>query len=1020
MAVTTVPFTGGADSIVRANVGNFTRHNIIDDGTVYNKYPDRSDCAAADSCTYDEEMTNFANWYAYYQTRCDTMKTGILRSFAPVGDDKRVGFNDIYDADHMDVASFTAGVNGNKKIWYNKVAAKTCSVNGTPLQTGLAAAGRYYAKVVHTTNDPMQYSCQKNYTILSTDGYWNDGSSSAKDAKGNTIGDVDSTAGINVGTALPNKPPAPYRDSNSFSGSLADVAKWYYDNDLRNGPDSINSPLHGNGTATSAAAAQAHYSNSDVKPTDNDPATWQHMVTFTLGLGMDGLLHYDPNYLNGASADYEALKAETKSWGTPGDNKQENVDDLWHAAVNGHGQYFSARDPKTLVTSLTTALNAIEKQIGAASASATSNMEPVAGDNYLYAASYGTDWTGDLESQTVDVSSANAGKVSTVALWSAQGMLQSRTAPRTILTYSDTATSYGKAKELTWAKLSSTEKTYFGINGMSDYVVGGSLAANSHCNTGTSPNSPTECSALLDYLKGSSTGDAAAFRTRTKILGDIVDTKPVYVSTPAFSYTDTGYASWHPTRSKAVYVSSNDGMLHAFDGDGVNGGTEKWAYIPSFVLSKIWMLADSNYASNHKFFVDGPITVGDVYINNNGTNEWRTVLVAGLGKGGRGYFAIDITDPDAPIVLWEFTNTNMGYTYGNPEIVKLPDGKWVAIVSSGYDNVPAANGGIAPSGDGVGRLFVINIADGSLMYTMNTGAGSTTNPSNLGKISSWVANAAQDDTALFIYAGDMLGNLWRFTLPAVTPSIEVSGYPTVLKIFATPSGQMITVKPELGSTDGSIDHRMVMFGTGRYLSLDDKTDLTQQSIYGIYDDTLVTDLTTMPVQGDLVQQTLCGQGLTTQPAACPPSVPTTYRTTTTNKVTLGVGGSQVRGWFVNLPDMAVGSERANVDPALQLSTLVIASNIPTSSDCNAGGYSYMYFLNYKTGTFITTSDTATTGLAGMKQANALVVGQAIVRIGDKVISIVTTADKQYPSDEVRTGETGGTTKRVGWREIIAD
>jgi len=157
--------------------------------------------------------------------------------------------------------------------------------------------------------------------------------------------------------------------------------------------------------------------------------------------------------------------------------------------------------------------------------------------------------------------------------------------------------------------LSSTERAYFGISGMSDYAVGGTLATNSGCNTGSEGTSPTACSALLDYLKGSSTGYAAAFRTRPKILGDIVDTKPVYVSNPAFSYADAGYSSWHPTRSKAVYVSSNDGMVHAFDGDGVSGGTEKWAYVPSFVLNKLWRLADSNYAANHRFYVDGQLTV---------------------------------------------------------------------------------------------------------------------------------------------------------------------------------------------------------------------------------------------------------------------------------------------------------------------------------------------------------------------------------------------------------------------------
>lgn len=1022
--VSTVAFAGGATAgSQRANVGTFTRRDILDNGVPFPKSPDRTDCVTtAGECSYSEEMTNFANWYAYYQTRCDAMKTGILRSFKDMTSDKRIGFNDIYDADHLDVKEFTLSA---KQAWYARVAAKTCSVGGTPLQSGLAAAGRYYAGAIHTTNDPIQYSCQKNYTILSTDGYWN-GSSVGKDSFGNNIGDTDSAAGINSVNTLPNSPAAPYRDGNARSGTLADVAKWFYDNDLRNGPDSINDAAHGNGIATTVAGAKAHYSNADVRSTPADPAAWQHMVTFTLGLGMDGLLHYDPDYLTGTSADYEALKSERKTWGIPGNDKQENVDDLWHAAVNGHGQYFSARNPTQLVSSLGTALSAIERQVGAASASATSNMEPVAGDNYLYAASYATDWTGDLESQTVSVSSSNAGTVSTTALWSAQAKLQARdfsASPRKILTYSSTlSASNGYAKDLTWGNLTATEAAYFSITGMSTYVAGGTLETNSGCSTTTAGSSPAKCSPLLDYLTGSSSGGAAAFRTRAKILGDIVDTKPVYVNGPGFKYTDAGYGAWQPSRSKAVYVSANDGMLHAFDADGLTGGTEKWAYVPSFVLNKLWKLADSNYASNHQFLVDGPISVGDVYINKGGTNQWRTVLVAGLGKGGNGYFAIDVTNPDVPEVLWEFTTTKMGYTYGNAEITKLPDGTWVAIFASGYDNVPAASGGNAPSGDGVGRIYVVKISDGSLLYTISTGAGSTSAPSNLGRISTWVADSSTDNTALFVYAGDMLGNLWRIALPTVTPAAgtTLSTYPAVLKLFTAPTGQMITVKPELGTTDGSTDHRLVFFGTGRYLSLDDKTDLTQQSIYGIYDDVLVTNATTMATQSSLVQQTLCGQGINPQPAACPATVPTTYRTTTTNAVPLGLGAGKVRGWYINLPDMGVGSERANVDPALQLGTLVVPSNVPTSSDCNSGGYSFMYYLDYKTGSFIQTSDTSTIGLAGFKQANALIAGQAIVRIGDKVISLVTTADKKYPSDEVRTGANGGAIKRVGWREIIGD
>jgi type IV pilus assembly protein PilY1 len=1017
IATTTTPFAGGKDAKQRTDMGKFTRVDIVNDGRTFVKASGRSDCAGG-ACTYDEEMTNFANWYAYYRTRCSMMKTGVFRAFSPITDDFRVGFNDIYDTSHLDIKDFTLS---NKQTWYNKLKGMTCGVSGTPLQGGLSAAGRYYANKIHTTTDPMEYSCQKNFTILSTDGYWNNMMDNTPvDANGNTIGDVDSDAGINAINTIPNKPRAPYRDDTSTGGTLADVAKWYYDHDLRNGPDSVNDAANGWG---STATTQPHYSNTDVHATDTDPAKWQHMVTFTLGLGMDGLLHYDPNYLTGSSPDYEGLKSEAKSWGIPGPSKQENVDDLWHAAVNGHGQYFSARDPNQLVTSLSTALTSIGGVLGAASASATSNMEPVAGDNYLYAASYKTqEWTGDLEARSISVASSTAGQVSSTTLWSAQAKLDSRdltTSPRVIYTYDGAGTgTNGKAKILAWNNLSSTEKMYFDITSMSNYVASGTLPVSAGCNTTTSGSSPTECQPLLDYLTGSSIGSAAAFRTRTHRLGDIVDTQPVFVGTPAFSYSDVDYSDFHPTRAKMVYVSANDGMLHAFEGEGTTGGAEAWAYVPSFVLPNLWRIADSNYADHHKYFVDGPLTAGDVHINS----EWRTVLVGGLAKGGNGYFALDVTDPATPKVLWEFTDARMGYTYGNPVITKLGDGTWVAIVTSGYDNVPAANGGNAPSGDGMGHVYIVNIADGTLMYRIDTGDGSISDPSNLGKVSNWVSDAIHDNTTLYLYGGDMHGNLWRITLPTATPAAGsvLSGSTYVLKLFTAPSGQMITVRPELGTTDGTDNHRMVLFGTGRFLSADDKTDQRTQTIYGLYDDTLVDVATPVPVKTDLVQQTLCGEGISPQPAACTGTIPTTYRTITENTVPLGLGVNQVRGWYVDLPDVSVGSERVNIDPILQLGTLTVVSNVPTSSDCNAGGYSWIYYLDYLTGSFIHKTDANTTGLAGKKLSNALAVGQSVIRIGDKVIVLVTTSDKQYPVEEVRTGDVGGILRRVGWRELISE
>jgi type IV pilus assembly protein PilY1 len=361
----------------------------------------------------------------------------------------------------------------------------------------------------------------------------------------------------------------------------------------------------------------------------------------------------------------------------------------------------------------------------------------------------------------------------------------------------------------------------------------------------------------------------------------------------------------------------------------------------------------------------------------------------------------------------------MGYTYGNPLITKLDDGTWVAIVTSGYDNVPSTLGN-APSGDGKGHIYVIDMASGTLLYRIDTGDGSTTNPSNLGRINNWVSDSVHDNTTLYLYVGDMHGNLWRATLPLTTPSAGtvLSGSSTILDIFTAPTGQMITVRPELGSKDGSDDHRMILFGTGRYLSTDDKIDQTQQSIYGIYDDTLVTS-TTPVTQSSLVQQTLCGQGISPNPAACTMTpLPTTYRTTTTNTANLGLGTGQVRGWYVNLPDVSSvgGSERVNIDPILQQGTLTVASNVPTSSDCNTGGYSWLYFLDYLTGSFTATSG----GSAGVKINNSMVVGISEVFIDGTGHIESTNADSSHIDTKVPPPPPPGSIKRVGWRELFSE
>src|SRR5262249_55620382 len=177
------------------------------------------------------------------------------------------------------------------------------------------------------------------------------------------------------------------------------------------------------------------------------------------------------------------------------------------------------------------------------------------------------------------------------------------------------------------------------------------------------------------------------------------------------------------------------------------------------VAPGMWQLADRGYASKHKYFVDGSPVSMDVYDGSG----WRTVLVAGLNAGGRGYYAVDITNPTAPKALWEIcsdsrlwsiSDKNMGYSFGNPVITKLAsDGTWVVLVTSGYNNVSP--------GDGHGYLYVIDVIKGTILQKIDTGVGSGTDPSGLGKITPWIENLLNDNTTAYVYGGGFEGKNWK-------------------------------------------------------------------------------------------------------------------------------------------------------------------------------------------------------------------------------------------------------------------
>jgi type IV pilus assembly protein PilY1 len=469
------------------------------------------------------------------------------------------------------------------------------------------------------------------------------------------------------------------------------------------------------------------------------------------------------------------------------------------------------------------------------------------------------------------------------------------------------------------------------------------------------------------------------------------------------------YSGTRP-RPPVVYTATNDGMLHAFNGAT---GAELWAFIPSVVMPNLYRLADLDYANRHIYTVDGSPVVSDVYDSVAG--KWRTILVAGLNSGGRGYYALDITDPAAPIALWEFSaraasacpstvvlNTSkddcdLGYTYGNPVFTKLSDGTWVVLVTSGYNNVSP--------GDGKGYLYVMNPVTGVIIKKIqasNTAQalspGSSTTPAGLAKIANFVNDITTNNTTLRIYGGDLQGNLWRFDPSAGT------AYAIALLQDGSAVAQPVTTKPELGeitSTAGTTE--MVYVGTGLFLGVTDTASTQQQTIYGIKDSSNGTAL--VPVLNARTSSTVKAQTLTNAVDA----QGNAFRQVTSN--TVDVTASGTNGWRVDLP---VSGERVNVDPLLQLGTLAVASNVPANTVCAPGGFSFVNFLDYRTGSYVPGQTSA-----GMSLPNYLTVGLTAVQLPDGSVKlIITGSGGQITSTDLPVNIPKLFGRRVGWRELM--
>ena len=972
-------------SHTHARYGRFERTDIVPATATYGNRPNRTDCAAAPNCTYAEEMTNFANWYAYYSTRMQMMKTGVGYAFTQVDGRYRVGLvtinpgSPVASSKYLRIDSFEGT---HRTDWYAKLYSQ--APNGwTPLREALSRVGRHFAGKTDLINrgmndDPVQYSCQPNVSLLSTDGYWNKEDGRRLDGT-SAIGNTD-----NVDSGYSTRTAGAFDGGLSgSSNNLSDVAMYYYSTDLR--------------PTGSTGALGTDVSENNVPGTGNDTNPAQHMLTFTIGLGVGGFMKYVPGYETLGSGDFYNIKAGNTgcSWGAsnavcnwpvPPTSDADNpakIDDLWHAAVNGRGRYVSANDSTSLYDGLVSALSDLKVLVGAAAASATSSPNITTTDNAIFSSTYRTTrWDGELTAQRVDTTT---GIVSTTEQWSARTLLNGRVQPA-----SDTRTIHtqvgGTLTPFAWSSLDSATKAYFD-NKCAQLSQCASLTAAERSTVDSGQN-------LVNFLRGQRQHELL-YREREYVLGDVVGSRPAFVRDPRRNYGDPVSPSYfdfktsNASRRAVVYIGGNDGMLHAFD---ATTGAESWAFVPRTVLPNLHRLAETAYATSHRYFVDGSPTVADVVIST----EWRTILIGGLNAGGRGYYALDITDPDSPRFLWEIcsdaslcsnSDADIGLSFGNPVVTKrASDGRWVVLLTSGYNNVSP--------GDGRGYLYVLDASTGAVLNKVATGVGSTTEASGLAKISAFARNPDTDNTTQYVYGGDLLGNVWRFDLGTTLPGVLRLA---TLKDSAG-TAQPITVRPELGQVDS---HRVVYFGTGRYLGVSDLQDPATLSPPGNW--SYAGSLYAIKDNG-----TAWGN-----PRTVGSFVPKTVSTinATRRAVTGGsVNWATESGWYVDFPSTG---ERVNIDLNLTLGTLVVTTNIPNTNACTAGGDSWIYQLNYRDGQKITTASEA-----ALARPGTLTVGNAIVRLPSGLLKIISTGASGVK--ETRGLEVGGgatSARRIGWREL---
>lgn len=784
--------------------------------------------------------------------------------------------------------------------------------------------------VITTWDDPVQYSCQRNFIL--------------------GIGDVNTHADRNLPGSTGSSEPA--KPAEVASDTAFDATVWTNRVGVLQGlSSSLAATQNYGGCCTNNGALMAGLAYwANINDVRTDLAGTQTIQTYWLDVLENGYKSNNQFYLtakyggfkvpdnyadSSATAAQFANNATTKSWWS-------TTADTMPDGTPRPDNYYTASRADLMVTGLTKAFSSIASQLSAYSTSFVTSVPQIATLGVSsYASKYDAKtWSGDVVASLATIDTAT-GKPNLETRWSFADKLATQAAGsgwdtgRNIVTY-NTATKAG-------APLRST-----------------SISADQLTLLNTSYTTGDDSANYLNYLRGdrkhersSTISDSTrAYRDRAALVGDIVNAKVRPVGPPSAPYssvTNPGYDTFktdNASRIPMVFAGTNAGMLHGINGSltGNDAGKEIFAYVPGALFNGPTSTPNANGLASvgnpeftHRFQVDASPVSADVDLGNtaggSGT-DWRTLLVGGLGKGGKTIYALDITKPStitseataAQKVLWEFTDPDLGYTYGQPVIVKTKKYGWVVVVASGYNNA-----------DGKGYFFFINPRTGALVDNVKgkievaCSDCSASKQMGLAHINAFIIDLS-DGVADAIYGGDLMGNLWR---------LDVSGtgdYPAPVKL-ATLTGSddkalPVTSKP-LPVVQPGTNRRYITVGTGRLLDSSDLNSGQAQRFFAILDGTNAFFAKTADLP----------EGL-----SFPFSVANMRQLTDLSaKITLDLR-TEV-GWYVDLGVSAGGPGwRVLSDPVSYQGTVAFAATAPSSGDaCSPNGNSRVYAIDLGSG-----------------------------------------------------------------------